>query len=103
MYTGDLMHGSDLGPKLDLHGSTMRALTSAHGAIRGATSKEARVLILWEEQIIAYEAPERITKRLQNLTSSMMGDSTGACLACKASESRHLVLAMLRLLHKLND
>ena len=99
-YTGDMMHGGDLGPVLHLHGNTIKELICAIGPFSFFTTESARLshflTLLWP----AYREAG-VTQKLQTVEVEMLTGSSGYPeLSSKASESRYLVKVMLVILRK---
>ena len=103
-YTGDVMHGSELGPLLHLHGSTIcDMMGNGFGpSIVGNGAAEQRLDRVWQKVVHEYTMLGT-TKRVSQVTKGMMGgfkSSRPAQISLKAAESRHLVKPILSLLRK---
>ena len=97
-HTGDLMHQFLLGPLLTLHGSTIACMCTTWGAFTGG-NRESRVQAFWAALSVSYDNTY-VKKRMQCITAKTIGKKWAEfpTLKSKASECKHLVVAMLDML-----
>ena len=94
------MHGGELGPLLHMHGSTIDELISVGGPMYGGNA--AASLQHFVSALPGAYAEAGVEKRVQSISKEMVraDAATYPELKVKASESRHLLKAMLVILRR---